>query len=137
MSRVCSLAGSFPGESTLVLAQVLLAMSNVDGELIALDDTCTHRDGSPSERLVEGCLIGRPLCGPGEPTRDGAATRELVAGDVLRVGIEPGVAHARERSGSSFRRGLGALPAGREVRSAGSEIPAYATGRTCPPAVTR
>jgi hypothetical protein len=94
MSRVCFLDGPLPGESTLVLAQVLLAMSNVDGELIALDDNCTHRDGSPSERWVEDCPIGRPLCGPGEPTRDGAANRELVACDEMRLGIELDVAHA-------------------------------------------
>ena len=35
-------------------------MFNADGELYAIDDTCTHQDASLSEGWLEGCLIECP-----------------------------------------------------------------------------
>jgi 3-phenylpropionate/trans-cinnamate dioxygenase ferredoxin subunit len=34
---------------------------NADGDLFAIDDTCTHQDASLSEGWLEGCLIECPL----------------------------------------------------------------------------
>jgi 3-phenylpropionate/trans-cinnamate dioxygenase ferredoxin subunit len=34
---------------------------NADGELFAIDDTCTHQDASLSEGWLEDCMIECPL----------------------------------------------------------------------------
>jgi 3-phenylpropionate/trans-cinnamate dioxygenase ferredoxin component len=61
MIRVCALADLSPGESTRVVAHVPVAVFNADGELFAIDDTCTHQDASLSEGWLEDCLIECPL----------------------------------------------------------------------------
>jgi len=61
MIRVCPLAELPPGEATRVVAHVPVAVFNADGELFAIDDTCTHQDASLSEGWLEGCLIECPL----------------------------------------------------------------------------
>jgi 3-phenylpropionate/trans-cinnamate dioxygenase ferredoxin subunit len=61
MIRVCELADLPAGESVRVLAHVPLAVFNADGELYAIDDTCTHQDASLSEGWLEGCLVECPL----------------------------------------------------------------------------
>jgi nitrite reductase/ring-hydroxylating ferredoxin subunit len=61
MIRVCPLADLPPGEATRVVAHVPVAVFNADGELFAIDDTCTHQDASLSEGWLEDCLIECPL----------------------------------------------------------------------------
>ncbi|WP_069853356.1 bifunctional 3-phenylpropionate/cinnamic acid dioxygenase ferredoxin subunit [Actinoalloteichus hymeniacidonis] len=61
MIPVCSLAEIPPGESVRVLAPHPVAIFNVDGDLYAIDDTCTHQDASLSDGWVEGCLVECPL----------------------------------------------------------------------------
>ena len=61
MIRVCALADLPPGEATRVLAHVPVAVFNADGELYAIDDTCTHQDASLSQGWLEGCLVECPL----------------------------------------------------------------------------
>src|SRR4029079_15168128 len=61
MIRVCPLAELPPGEAPLFVAHVPVAVFNADGELFAIDDTCTHQDASLSEGWLEGCLIECPL----------------------------------------------------------------------------
>lgn len=61
MIPVCALGDLPPGESTRVLAHVPVAVFNADGELFAIDDTCTHQDASLSEGWLEDCLIECPL----------------------------------------------------------------------------
>jgi nitrite reductase/ring-hydroxylating ferredoxin subunit len=61
MIRVCPLAELPPGEATRVVAHVPVAVFNADGELFAIDDTCTHQDASLSEGWLEDCLIECPL----------------------------------------------------------------------------
>jgi 3-phenylpropionate/trans-cinnamate dioxygenase ferredoxin subunit len=61
MIRACALADLPPGESTRVVAHVPVAVFNADGELFAIDDTCTHQDASLSEGWLEDCLIECPL----------------------------------------------------------------------------
>ena len=61
MIRVCPLAELPPGEAVRIVADVPLAVFNVDGELFAVDDTCTHQDASLADGWLEGCLIECPL----------------------------------------------------------------------------
>jgi 3-phenylpropionate/trans-cinnamate dioxygenase ferredoxin component len=61
MIRACALADLPPGESTRVVAHVPVAVFNADGELFAIDDTCTHQDASLSEGWLEDCQIECPL----------------------------------------------------------------------------
>ena len=75
MIRVCALALSpLPGESTRVVAHVPVAVFNADGELFAIDDTCTHQDASLSEGWLEGCLIECPLHAASFDLRTGKPT---------------------------------------------------------------
>ena len=57
MIPVCALTDLPPGEATRVVAHVPVAVFNADGELFAIDDTCTHQDASLSEGWLEGGLI--------------------------------------------------------------------------------
>ncbi|WP_017555993.1 bifunctional 3-phenylpropionate/cinnamic acid dioxygenase ferredoxin subunit [Nocardiopsis baichengensis] len=50
-----------PGESARVQGEVAIAVFNVDGELYAIDDTCTHQDASLSDGWLEGCAVECPL----------------------------------------------------------------------------
>jgi 3-phenylpropionate/trans-cinnamate dioxygenase ferredoxin subunit len=61
MIRACALADLSPGEATRVVAHVPVAVFNADGELFAIDDTCTHQDASLSEGWLEDCLVECPL----------------------------------------------------------------------------
>jgi 3-phenylpropionate/trans-cinnamate dioxygenase ferredoxin subunit len=38
-----------------------IAVFNVDGELLAIDDTCTHQDASLADGWLEGCAVECPL----------------------------------------------------------------------------
>jgi 3-phenylpropionate/trans-cinnamate dioxygenase ferredoxin component len=49
------------GEAVRVDAEVRIAVFNVDGELFAIDDTCTHQDASLADGWVEGCAVECPL----------------------------------------------------------------------------
>jgi 3-phenylpropionate/trans-cinnamate dioxygenase ferredoxin component len=61
MIRVCALSDLPAGEATRVLAHVPVAVFNADGELFAIDDTCSHQDASLSEGWLEGCEVECPL----------------------------------------------------------------------------
>jgi 3-phenylpropionate/trans-cinnamate dioxygenase ferredoxin subunit len=49
------------GEAVRVQADVPIAVFNVDGELFAIDDTCTHQDASLADGWLEGCMVECPL----------------------------------------------------------------------------
>ena len=61
MIRVCPLADLPPGEAVRVEADEPIAVFNVDGELYAIDDTCTHQDASLADGYLEGCAVECPL----------------------------------------------------------------------------
>ena len=63
MILTCSLDDLPPGESVRIEADVPIAVFNVDGEIFAIDDTCTHQDASLSDGWVEGCTVECPLHG--------------------------------------------------------------------------
>ena len=50
-----------PGESVRVHGDVAIAVFKVDGELYAIDDTCSHQDASLSDGWLEGCAVECPL----------------------------------------------------------------------------
>lgn len=49
------------GEAVRIEAEVPIAVFNVEGELFAIDDTCTHQDASLADGWVEGCMVECPL----------------------------------------------------------------------------
>jgi 3-phenylpropionate/trans-cinnamate dioxygenase ferredoxin component len=59
--RACPLASLPPGEALRIEAAVPIAVFNVDGELFAVDDTCTHQDASLADGWVEGYTVECPL----------------------------------------------------------------------------
>jgi 3-phenylpropionate/trans-cinnamate dioxygenase ferredoxin subunit len=50
-----------PGEAFRIEAAVPIAVFNADGELYAIDDTCTHQDASLADGWLEGCVVECPL----------------------------------------------------------------------------
>jgi 3-phenylpropionate/trans-cinnamate dioxygenase ferredoxin component len=65
MIPVCLLADLPPGSAVRVdgpaAAGVPLAVFKADGELYALDDTCTHQDASLTDGYLEDCSVECPL----------------------------------------------------------------------------
>ena len=58
---VCAVGELPPGEVVRLDLPVPVAVFNVDGELYAIDDTCTHQDASLADGWLEGCLVECPL----------------------------------------------------------------------------
>src|SRR5690625_2007838 len=61
MIYACHLEDLPQGESLRVMADVPVALFNADGEIYAVDDTCTHQNASLSDGWLEGCFIECPL----------------------------------------------------------------------------
>lgn len=62
MIRVCPLVALPRGEALRVDVQPPIAVFHTeDGEVYAVDDTCTHQDASLAEGWLEGCEIECPL----------------------------------------------------------------------------
>jgi 3-phenylpropionate/trans-cinnamate dioxygenase ferredoxin subunit len=59
--RVCPLTDLPTGGAIRVDGPVPIAVFNVEGELYAIDDTCTHQDASLADGYVEGCEVECPL----------------------------------------------------------------------------
>ena len=58
---VCHLDALPPGTALRVDRTEPVAVFNVDGELFAIDDTCTHQDASLADGWVEDCAVECPL----------------------------------------------------------------------------
>jgi 3-phenylpropionate/trans-cinnamate dioxygenase ferredoxin subunit len=82
-----------PGESVRVQGSVAIAVFNAEGELYAIDDTCTHQDASLSDGWLEGCAVECPLHAAcfdlrtgmpsGPPARMPVRTHEVAVADGL------------------------------------------------------
>ena len=61
--RVCSLADLALGEALRVawVDPPIAVFHTEDGELFAIDDTCTHQDASLADGWLEGCQVECPL----------------------------------------------------------------------------
>ena len=57
----CTLDDLPPGEVVRLDLDVPVAVFNVEGELYAIDDTCTHAEASLSEGEVWECAVECPL----------------------------------------------------------------------------
>jgi 3-phenylpropionate/trans-cinnamate dioxygenase ferredoxin subunit len=92
---VCRLDDLPAGESARVDTVPPIAVFNVDGELYAVDDTCTHQDASLSEGWLEGCLIECPLHAASFDLRTGLPTCLPARRSVRthRVTVDDGVIH--------------------------------------------
>ena len=62
MLEICPLAALPRGEARRVEADPPIAVFHTDdGEVFAVDDTCTHQDASLADGWLEGCEIECPL----------------------------------------------------------------------------
>lgn len=52
-----------------------IAVANVDGELYAIEDRCTHDDGPLGEGRLLGCEVECPRHGARFDVRDGSVTK--------------------------------------------------------------
>ena len=94
MITVCRIDDLPPGEALRVTDGVPapVAVFNVDGELFAVDDTCTHQDASLADGWLEGCFIECPLHASAFDLRTGLPTclPAKVALRTHRVTVEDG-----------------------------------------------
>lgn len=74
MIPVCRLEDLPAGESVRLDTTPPVAVFNADGELFAVDDTCSHQDASLSEGWLEGCFVECPLHASTFDLRTGAPT---------------------------------------------------------------
>ncbi|MFJ6087713.1 bifunctional 3-phenylpropionate/cinnamic acid dioxygenase ferredoxin subunit [Streptomyces sp. NPDC092369] len=96
MIPVCRLEDLPQGESVRVETTPPVAVFHTDeGELYAIDDTCTHQDASLSEGWLEGCLVECPLHAASFDLRTGEPTCLPARGAVRthRVTVDDGVVH--------------------------------------------
>ncbi|MFF9627333.1 bifunctional 3-phenylpropionate/cinnamic acid dioxygenase ferredoxin subunit [Streptomyces griseosporeus] len=96
MIPVCRLEDLPEGESVRVETDPPVAVFRTDeGELYAIDDTCTHQDASLSDGWLEGCLVECPLHASSFDLRTGRPTCLPARRPVRthRVTVEDGVIH--------------------------------------------
>ena len=55
--RVCDADSVSPDEGTVLTVEPPVTVWNVDGELYATDDTCTHENFSLGESYQDGCQV--------------------------------------------------------------------------------
>lgn len=62
MHKACPLSDLAPGEALRLDTFPPIAVFHTeDGDLFAIDDTCTHQDASLADGWVEGCEVECPL----------------------------------------------------------------------------
>ncbi|MFE6486462.1 bifunctional 3-phenylpropionate/cinnamic acid dioxygenase ferredoxin subunit [Streptomyces sp. NPDC057757] len=95
MIPVCRLEDLPVGESVRIESTPPIAVFNADGELYAIDDTCTHQDASLSQGWLEGCLVECPLHAAAFDLRTGQPTCLPARRPVRthRVTVDDGVIH--------------------------------------------
>ncbi len=61
--RVCAVTDLFPGEGIRItsVSPPLAVFLTEEGEIHAVDDTCTHQDASLADGWVEDCTVECPL----------------------------------------------------------------------------
>ncbi|MCY0904837.1 bifunctional 3-phenylpropionate/cinnamic acid dioxygenase ferredoxin subunit [Arthrobacter sp. H14-L1] len=74
MHAACPLSALGPGDALRLETTPPIAVFHTeDGELFAIDDTCTHQDASLADGWVEGCEVECPLHASRFNLRTGAA----------------------------------------------------------------
>jgi 3-phenylpropionate/trans-cinnamate dioxygenase ferredoxin subunit len=62
MTRICPLSELAAGDAIRLETRPPIALFHTEeGELFAIDDTCTHQDASLADGYVEGCEVECPL----------------------------------------------------------------------------
>ncbi|GAA1467420.1 bifunctional 3-phenylpropionate/cinnamic acid dioxygenase ferredoxin subunit [Microbacterium thalassium] len=63
MQRLCSLSDLTPGEGTRIdtVSPPVAVFLTADGDVHAIDDTCTHQDASLAQGWLDGCAVECPL----------------------------------------------------------------------------
>jgi len=62
MHKACPLSELAPGEALrLNTAPPIAVFHTEEGELFAIDDTCTHQDASLADGWLDGCAVECPL----------------------------------------------------------------------------
>ncbi len=74
MIPVCRLDDLPDGEAFRIDTEPPIAVFHSDGELFALDDTCTHQDASLSDGWIEDCRVECPLHAASFDLRTGEPT---------------------------------------------------------------
>ncbi|MFF3256776.1 bifunctional 3-phenylpropionate/cinnamic acid dioxygenase ferredoxin subunit [Actinacidiphila glaucinigra] len=119
MIPVCRLADLPRGEAFRLETDPPVAVFHTEeGELYAIDDTCTHQDASLADGWLEGCEVECPLHASKFDLRTGAvdappARRPVRTHEVV---VEDGVIHVRPAAAPS---GLPSCAAGRLAGGAG------------------
>ncbi|MBZ6230799.1 bifunctional 3-phenylpropionate/cinnamic acid dioxygenase ferredoxin subunit [Streptomyces olivaceus] len=96
MIPVCRLEDLPKGESARVGTTPPIAVFHTDdGDLYAIDDTCSHQDASLSEGWLEGCLVECPLHAASFDLRTGRPTCLPARRPVRthRVTVDDGLVH--------------------------------------------
>jgi nitrite reductase/ring-hydroxylating ferredoxin subunit len=87
--RVARASELRPGEARrVVLDGIEIALCNVDGELFAVDDVCTHAYASLSEGLLCGAELECPLHGGRFDVTSGRALGGIVSEDLRRFALK-------------------------------------------------
>lgn len=94
----CRIEDLPPGESLRIEAgngTQAVAVFNADGEIHAIDDTCTHQDASLADGWLEGCAVECPLHGACFDLRTGMPSGPPAKKPVRthRVTVEDGLVH--------------------------------------------
>lgn len=119
MIPVCRLADLPRGEAFRLETDPPVAVFHTEeGELYAIDDTCTHQDASLADGWLEGCEVECPLHASKFDLRTGAvdappARRPVRTHEVV---VEDGVIHVRPAPAAP---GLPSCAAGRPAGGAG------------------
>ena len=71
----------------VVVERIEIALVNLDGELFAVDDVCTHAYASLSEGALVGGELECPLHGGCFDVRTGAAKGGIVTEDLRRFAV--------------------------------------------------
>ena len=93
MILVCPLKDLPPGTAVRLDADVPIAVFNADGDVYAIDDTCTHQDASLADGYVEDCSVECPLHAStfdlrtGKPSGPPAKTAVRTHGVEVRDGV--------------------------------------------------
>ncbi|HEU0101023.1 MAG TPA: bifunctional 3-phenylpropionate/cinnamic acid dioxygenase ferredoxin subunit [Mycobacteriales bacterium] len=93
MIAVCPLQDLPPGTAVRLDTHVPIAVFNADGDLYAIDDTCTHQDASLADGYVEDCSVECPLHAStfdlrtGRPSGPPARTAVRTHGVTVRDGV--------------------------------------------------
>jgi len=99
---VCRIENLPPGESIRIRGDVAVAVFNVDGDLFAIDDTCTHQDASLADGYLDGHVVECPLHSSCFDLRTGLPTGPPAMRPVRthRVNVVSGVIHVHLTAGT-------------------------------------